>query len=169
LIVKYAVPLALIPAVAGLIGFSLFGFSYGFGSFTVPLDLGIQWAIVTYVLSLFGVYVIAFIMDLLAPNFNSTKDMNASMKVVVYSFTASWVGGIFNIIPALSLLGALAGIYSLVLLYQGMKIVKQVSQDKLLVYFITVIISAIIVYAITGWITTSLVFGSRLTPVLNPY
>ncbi len=169
LIMSYALLLAAIPAIAGLIGFSVFGISWGFGSYKVPFDLGIKWAIATYVLSIVGVFIIAYIMDMLAPSFGSTKDLVTSMKVVVYSFTASWVGGIFQIFPVLSIIAALAGIYSLVLLYQGMKIVKQVPQDKLVGYFVTLIIASIVVYFITGWIVSSLTFGSIMNSMMNPY
>lgn len=169
LIMSYVLLLAAIPAVAGFIGYTVFGVSWGLGSFQLPFDLGIKWAIVTYVLSIVGVFIIAYIMDMLAPSFGSTKDLVTSMKVVVYSFTASWIGGIFQIFPALSIIAALAGIYSLVLLYQGIKIVKQVPQDKLVGYFVTVIIAFIVVYFITGWIVSSLTFGSNLNSIMNPY
>lgn len=168
LLMKYAVPLATIPALAGLIGFTVFGISWGFGSYSLPFSLSIKWAIITYILSLVGVFIIVFIMDLLAPNFGSSKDMVSCMKVVVYSFTASWVGGIFNLFPSLSIIGALAGIYSLVLMYQGMKIVKQVSQEKIVGYFISVIIAAIVVYVVTGLIVNAFAFGSSINSMMNP-
>jgi hypothetical protein len=168
LFMKYAIVLAAVPAVAGFIGFSFFGISWGFGSYGLSIGFSLKWAIVTYLLNLVGVFVVALIMDTLAPNFGSSKDMVSSMKVVVYAYTASWVGGVFNIFPSLSLIGGLAGIYSLFLMYQGMKIVKQVSQDKLVGYFVAVIIAAIVVYAVTGWIVTAFTFGG-VTTLMNPY
>ncbi len=112
-----------------------------------------------YVMSIIGVYILAYIIDILAPTFGSKKHLPTSMKIVVFAYTAAWVGGIFNLIPALSILGAIANIYSFVLLYKGLQIVKEVPQNKMLGYFVAVIIAAIIVYGITGAIITRIAFG----------
>lgn len=169
LFMKYAVLLAAIPALAGLIGFSVFGISWGLGSYSLSVGFCIKWVIITYVLSLTGVFLISFLMDQLASTFGTSKDIVSCTKVVVYSFTASWVGGIFNLFPSLSMIGGLAGIYSLVLMYQGMKVVKQVPQDKLIAYFVTVIIITIVVYAITGWLVATFAFGFSTNSMMNPY
>jgi hypothetical protein len=159
LFTKYALILAAIPAIAGLIGYSVFGISFGLGRITLGFGTTLVWAILTYVLSLVSVYVIGWIIDILAPSFGSTKDLNASLKVAVYSYTATWVGGIFHILPYLSILAALAGIYSLVLLYMGLKRVKTVPDDKMLGYFIVVIVVAIVLYFIIGAIVAGVAFG----------
>jgi len=153
LFTKYAMLLAAIPAIAGLIGFSAFG--YGFG-FRLPIGSSLGWAVVTYVLSLVSAYVVGFIIDALSPTFGSTKNLIDSMKVSVYASTASWVGGLFNLIPFLSFISFLAGIYSLFLLYMGLKIVKDVPEEKMIGYFITVVIVSIIVYLIVGAITSGM-------------
>ncbi|MGA9291991.1 MAG: Yip1 family protein [Ignavibacteriaceae bacterium] len=159
LFTKYAVILAAIPAVAGLIGYSVFGISFGFGRITLGLGTTIVWAILTYVLSLVSVYVMGWIIDVLAPSFGSTKDLNASLKVAVFSYTAAWVGGIFHILPYLSFLAALTSIYSLVLLYMGLKRVKTVPEDKMLGYFVVIIVVAIVLYFIIGAIVAGVAFG----------
>jgi len=159
LFTKYAFILAAIPAVAGLIGYSVFGISFGFGRIALGFGTSLIWAILTYVLSLVSVYVLGWIIDILAPSFGSTKDLTASLKVAVYSYTASWVGGIFHILPYLSFLAALAGIYSLVLLYMGLKRVKSVPDDKMLGYFIVIIVVAIVLYFIIGAIIAGVAFG----------
>ncbi len=162
LFTKYAVILAAIPAVAGFIGFSVFGMNMGFASFKMPIGSGFGHAVFTYILGLAGVYLVGYIIDWLAPTFGAQKDLLQSMKVAVYSSTASWVGGIFKIIPALSFITMLAGIYGLYLLYVGLKTVKDVSQDKIIGYFVSVIIITIIVYFIIGAITSSVFIGSHM-------
>lgn len=159
LFTQYALKLAAIPVISGFIGFTLFGFSYGFGSYRSPFGPNLKWAISMYVMSIIGVYILAYIIDILAPTFGSKKHLPTSMKIVVFAYTAAWVGGIFNLIPALSILGAIANIYSFVLLYKGLQIVKEVPQNKMLGYFVAVIIAAIIVYGITGAIITRIAFG----------
>ena len=44
---NYAVILAAIPAIAGFIGYTLFGISLGFISYHVPVGSGILWAVLT--------------------------------------------------------------------------------------------------------------------------
>jgi len=159
LFTKYAVILALIPAIAGLIGYWLIGLSFGgFGTIRLGIGTSITWAILTYILSLVTVFILGWIIDALAPSFGSTKDLIASLKVAVYSYTAAWVAGIFHIIPSLSFLAAIAGIYSLFLMYLGLKKVKMTPDDKLIGYFIVTIIVALVLYFVIGAIITSIVF-----------
>jgi hypothetical protein len=161
LFTQYALKLAAIPAISGLIGFTLFGYSFGFGSYRPLFGANVKWAISMYVMSIIGVFILAYIIDVLAPTFGSKKHLPTSMKVVVFAYTAAWVGGIFSLIPALSILGAIAGIYSLVLLYKGLQIVKEVPKNKMAGYFVAVIIAALIVYGVTGAIINRIAFGGR--------
>lgn len=74
LFTKYALILALIPAVAGFIGQSFIGISLGpFGSFKVPVVNGLIYAVLYYVLSLAGIYLVAFIVDALAHHLAQQK------------------------------------------------------------------------------------------------
>ncbi len=164
LFMQYAVILAAIPAISGLIGKTVFGMSIGFNSIHIPFGTSIGWAVVSYLFSLVGVYIVGYIIDALAPSFDCSKDLVQSMKVPVYAMTASWVGGIFTIFPPLSFLSFLAGIYSLVLMYIGLKSVKQVPQEKMLGYFVVVILITIVVYIVIGAITSAVFFRSYMMP-----
>jgi hypothetical protein len=156
LFTKYVIILAAIPAIASFIGKSIVGISLGpFGSYKLPMSDGLLFAVLQYVLTIVGVYAAAFIVDALAPSFGSTKDMVASLKVVVYSWTAAWIAGIFGIIPVLGILGIL-GLYSLYLLYLGLKIVKETPQDKLVGYVVVTIIVLIVIYFIIGAIVAAI-------------
>lgn len=160
LFTKYAIILAAIPALAGFLGYTFFGLSYGFGTIKLGFGTSLTWAILTYILSLVGVFVLGFIIDALAPSFGSTKDMIASLKVAVFSSTAGWVAGILNIFPALGILVAIASIYGLVLLYMGLERVKSVPKEKMVGYFVVVLIAAILVYVIIGAIVGGIAFSS---------
>lgn len=160
---KYAMILAAIPAIAGFIGYSLIGISYGFGTFRVPIGTALVWAILQYILSLGGVFLIAFIMDALAPTFGCTKNLVAAVKIVVFSYTATWVAGILNIIPSLGILVGLASIYSLFLMYMGMQKIKEVPKDKMVGYFAVTIIAAVVVYFVISMIVGAVAFGSMST------
>jgi uncharacterized protein YqgC (DUF456 family) len=71
-------------------------------------------ALVQYVFSLIGVYLMSIAINMLAENFGGTKNQMQALKVAAYSATAGWLAGIFALIPALGMLSIL-GLYSLFL------------------------------------------------------
>ena len=93
--------MAAIPAVCGFIGTLMIG-----GRFFS----GLIAAILGYILAFVGVLVMGFIIDALAPTFNGQKNFEQALKLVVYSATASWIGGIFSLIPALAIIGMLGSV-----------------------------------------------------------
>jgi hypothetical protein len=158
---KYAMILAAIPAIAGFIGYVVIGMSFGgFGTFRMPIGTALVWAILTYILSLGGVFLLAFIIDTLAPTFGCKKDMVAAVKIVDFSYTAAWVAGILSIIPALAILVSLASLYSLFLMYMGMQKIKEPASDKLVGYFVVTIVAAVVVFILIGLIVSRMAFGS---------
>lgn len=150
---KYIVPLAAIGPIAQFIGYSLVGTSVFGTTYRVPVGAGLTTAIVSYGLSLVGTYVVALIIDALAPTFNGQRNQIQALKVAAYSSTASWVAGVFALIPGLRVL-ILLGLYSCYLLYLGLPILMKTPRDRALVYAGVVIIAAIIVYVIAGTITS---------------
>ena len=156
----YAMILAAIPAVAGFIGGSIIGYS-AFGiSVRVPMVQGIAGMIVGYVLSLGGVYVLALIIDALAPNFGGTKNMNQALKLAVYTATASWLAGIFSMVPGLRILGLL-GLYSLYLLYTGLPLLMKSPEDKSMTYTIVIVVCALVISIVIGAVSAGIMGGSR--------
>lgn len=155
---KYVMILAAIPAVAGFIGYSLIGVSVLGFTVRYPLGTGLLWAVLTYALNVAGVYLFAFIIDALGPSFGAAKNMNASLKLAVFASTASWLAGIFAIIPALAIL-AIVGLYGLYVLYVGMPIMKEVPHDKLVGYFIVSLVVSVVIYFIIGLIVGAIALG----------
>lgn len=139
----YIVPLAAIGPVAGLIGMSMFGF--GGGVFKIPIGIGLRWASISYVSTLVGVFVLALIIDALAPQFGGTKSQIQALKLAAYSSTAAWVAGIFAIIPSLGILG-IVGLYSLYLLFLGLPVMMKSPQDKSVAYTVVVIVVGIVIF-----------------------
>ncbi|MDD5010088.1 MAG: Yip1 family protein, partial [Syntrophorhabdaceae bacterium] len=117
LYISYAAILAIIPPVATFIGWSIVGMSFMGFSYRIPFMSGISYAVFHYILSLAGLYLVAFIIDILAPNFGSRKNMVNAMKVAVYANTPNWVASVLFIIPALSPIVMIASLYSLYLFY----------------------------------------------------
>ena len=159
--IPYALVLAAIGPLAALIGGQVFGYSYGFFSWKPPLGGALAYAVLTYVLSLASVYVLALIVDALAPNFGGTKNQVNAVKVAVYSWTAAWVAGIFGLIPALAIL-SIIGLYSLYLLYLGLPVLMKAPQEKAAGYAAVVILIAIVLWFIVGWLAWRLIVGMMM-------
>ena len=147
---RYIAPLAAIGPISQLIGYSVFGITVPFvGTYRVPIGSAITQAIVTYILTLAGTYILALIIDALAPTFNGQRNQIQALKLAAYSLTASWVAGIFALIPGLRIL-TLLGLYSLYLLYLGLPVLMKAPREKALGYTAVVIIAAIILSMVIG-------------------
>jgi hypothetical protein len=158
---NYLMILAAIPAVCGFIGMSLIGIG-GFGfSIRIPILYGLTTMIVQYVMSLVGVYVLALIINALAPTFGGQKNQLNALKLSVYAATASMLGGLFSLLPTLAILGVLCGLYSIYLIYLGLPVMMKNPDEKSVVYTIVVLLVAIVI----GIIMAAIV--AMVTP--NPY
>ena len=161
---SYVIPLALIPAVCGLIGALVFGYGAFGVTYHPPIVGSIVQALIRFCLSLVGVYLLGLIIDALAPTFGGTKDAMQAFKVAAYSWTAAWVAGVFGLIPALSIL-SLVGLYSLFLLYAGLPHLMKVGEDKAMGYTALVVVCAIVInlviFGVLGAVT-SLVAGPMI-------
>ena len=161
----YIIPLSAIPPIAGFIGMSLLGVSVPFvGTYRVPMGIALTSAITRYVLGLAAVYVIALIIDGLAPTFGGEKNQIKALKVSAYSATASWLAGIFMLIPGLRLLGLL-GFYGLYLLYLGIPMLMKSPREKAAGYTAVVVVSAIVIFMIIGVVAGRLVSYPAMGPI----
>ena len=114
--------------------------------------------VLQYALSLALIYVVALIIDALAPTFGGTKDKVQALKTIAYAITASWVAGIAAIVPLIGWLIAIAaGIYGIYLLYLGLPHTMKCPQDRAGGYTAVVVIIAIVagflIGAIVGTVT----------------
>lgn len=147
IITGYVLPLAGAAALAAFIGYGFLTSRYFGGT-----NWGIYYAVSVLVGALAGVFISAFVIDALAPNFGSEKNMGRSIQLVAYSYTAGWVGGLLAIIPAIAFLGALAGLYGFYLLYIGMPKLKKTPADKHVGYFVVSLLVMIAIYFVVGLI-----------------
>ena len=148
LFTNYVCIVSAIPAVCSFIGTVVAG---------LGIVGGLMYAVFTYVLGLVGVFVMAYVIDFLAGTFNGQKNLDNAMKVSAYAPTAAWVVGVFNIIPALSVLGIL-GLYSVYLLHTGIAALMKPPEGKTIIYTIAVIVCLFVVYLVVFGIIGAL-FG----------
>ena len=143
LVSNYVAILAAIAPICTFVGTSLIGV----GGERIGIGLGLLRAVVVYVLTLIGFFIVGYIIDFLAGTFSARKNLQSAMKVSAYAPTAAWLAGVFNIIPALSFLSIL-GLYSLYLLYVGIVALMKPASSNALIYTIAVIVCAIIVWVV---------------------
>lgn len=158
LYMSYIIPLAAIGPVASIIGMSLFGITIPFlGTYRVPIGTAITHSILSYVFTLVGIFVLGLIINALASSFSGEKNQMQALKVAAYSCTAAWLGGIFSLIPAISILAIIPGIYSLYLLYLGLPVLMKSPRDKALAYTVVVLIAAIVIFVVIGAVSSAFV------------
>jgi hypothetical protein len=165
LFTTYVLPLALIPAIAAFIGYGLTGYSV-LGVRVHSVEWGIRQAVSQFVVSSGGVYLTAFIIDFLAEHFGSRKDFNKAFSLVAYAYTPIFAGGIFYILPSLTWLASLAGIYGLYLLYAGLKPMMQTPEEKKTSYFVVSLLSMIVVFVVIGTILSAILLKSYTRGIL---
>lgn len=150
LFTSYAMILAAIPAVCQFLGNILVGRRLPMvGVFRWSIGRALGNAVVSYVFALITVYLFALIINELAPNFGSAKNMTSALKLSVYSMTPGWVAGIFFIIPGLWILGILASLYGLYVLYLGFDTpMMETPKDKVVGYMAVSIVVVIVLYVV---------------------
>ena len=154
----YACILAAIGPVSQLIGGQLFGYHALWMSYHPALFSAILGAVVGYLLALVGIFVLAVVIDELAPQFGGQKNRLQAFKLAIYAWTAAWIVGIFALIPPASPLQVI-GIYSLYLLYLGVPKLMKAPEDKALIYSIVAVIVAVVVWVVIFAVSTCVVGG----------
>ena len=152
----YVFILAAIGPVANLIGSELFGHGFLGISYHPPLIGAVVSAIVAYILALAGVYVLALVIDGLAPSFGGEKNKIQAFKVAVYSSTAAWVAAVFGLLPPASAL-SIIGIYSLYLLYLGIPKLMKAPPEKAALYSIITIVVAMAIWIVVDVVASMLI------------
>lgn len=151
---SYILPLAGLSALAGFIGTSI----VGIGGFRIGFLTGLMQAIVSVGLACALVYVMALIINALAPQFGAKEEFGSAFKVAAFAPTASWVGGMFMIIPALWFMALIGGLYSLYLLFVGLPKLMKPAADKSLIYTLAVIGCMIVIGVVFSYILRAIVF-----------
>lgn len=142
LIFGYVLILALIPVIITFISYSFI-----IGNFSIGTS--IIFALISLIISLSIVFFISFIVDALAPSFESEKNFDRSFQLLSYSFTPMWIISIFYLIPEniIFRLSQLLG-FSLVtyLLITGLPLIKKTSPAKATGYGVLIGLAIMIGY-----------------------
>lgn len=153
LIRDYAAPLAAIPAVCQWLGFSLIGFG---PLFRVGIVRGFVNAVVSWVMSLVGVWISAVVIEKLAPTFQSKGNTVQAMKLVAYAMTPVWVAGVLYLIPALSPLVLIAGLYAIYIFYLGLPVLMDTPSGQVIPYMVVSAIVIIVLSIVLGMVAAAI-------------
>ena len=160
---EYIMPLAAIPAICGFLGMTFIGVTIPLaGQIRTPMVSGFAGMVVGYVLSLLGIFLAAFIVDKLAPSFQSGGGLVQALKMVAYASTASWVAGVLQLVPVLGALALLAALYGVYLFYLGLPFVMKTPPDKVIAYMVVSAIVIIVISFVTASISGVFMGVSRL-------
>jgi len=144
----YIAILAILPAAATLVSTWLVG-SLSFGR--LGAGLALQAALTGYLLSLAMVLVLAFVASRLAPRFGGRSDFDQALKLTAYALTASWVAGIFTILPVVGwLISLLGGLYSLYLLQVGAPQLMKMPERDAVGYGIALVAIGVLITFLIG-------------------
>jgi uncharacterized membrane protein YjfL (UPF0719 family) len=146
---KYVIPLALIGPVMGAVSRLVFGWRLGsvrLADRPVSLPGALMWGAVAFVIALAAIFILAWIISQLAPQFGGQKNNVQALKVAAYASTPALIAGIFNIHGVFYVVTILVSLYSLYLLYLGLPILMKVPQDRAMGYTAVVIIGAIVLF-----------------------
>jgi hypothetical protein len=142
LLSRYVAVLALVPAVCGFIGASAVGVIVpGTGLVRASLFDGFFGAIFGYAMAVAIVFVLALVIDLLAPLFGGRKDFDSAFKLAVYSYTPVWLAGIFLLLPGLRFL-ILLSLYGAYVLALGLPRLMKSPAHKSYGYTLVVVVCA---------------------------
>jgi Yip1-like protein len=139
------------------------------GPLALALRGAIVAAIISYGIALAVTYVLAFIVDALAPTFSAEKNFVQSLKLAAYSYTAAWIAGIFQLIPFVGrIIGLLAAIYSFYTFYLGLPVLKKCPADKAVGYTIVVVVCGIVIWLLLAGVLMSMVVGGSVLGMMGP-
>ncbi len=153
---SWIMPLAAIPAIAGFIGTSLFGVGAPGLYARVPIFLSAFNGLLSFVLSLVGVYAFAHILNALAPYFGAQKNLDQALKLSAYVPVAAWLSGVFLLVPVLSILALIGALYTLYLLFVGLPVLMKPAKDKAASFALAAILAAILLSMTLGIVTQAL-------------
>ncbi len=169
----YAIPMAVLPVIGSVVAMGLLGIgtgafaAIGIGSIGVGMALGM--AAIGFAIGLLVLYVMSVIVNAVSPSFNGKSDLVSATKLMTYSSTPSWVGGL--IAPFLGMAGGIVSIaaiaYVVYLIYTGIGTVMGTPNEKVagftvVIILIYIVLSFVLGILMTGMLVTAFFGGAMM-------
>lgn len=167
-LLTYLAPLAVIPALSYIIGYSLVGIRVPYGEYIrMPLTSSLITGVATFIFNIIGVFISAFVVKTISGYFSADTDFANSFKLIAYSATPVFLASIFNIIPALSVLSIL-GLYGIYLLFLGIPaLISNLPEEKRVNFIIVVIIVTIIISIVVNVLIGQFIWGPIYSEIFS--
>jgi hypothetical protein len=81
--------------------------------------------------------------------------LTQGLKLAVFGGTPMLLAGIFNAIPALSIIGILVAFYALYVMYLGLPVLMKNPKEKTIVYMVVLILASIIAGVVLSAVTSA--------------
>jgi hypothetical protein len=125
----------------------------------------IQFALAQYLLALITTFLLAVIVDALAPTFGGTKDFIASLKLVAFSYTAVWLAGVLLLLGWLGyVLTLVATIYAFYTFALGAPVLGKSSTEKAVPFTLVFVLCAIALAFLTSFVFSGI---TTMAPRMN--
>ena len=147
----YVVPMAAFASVMCFLRLSVVGVEVpSGGTIRVPFINGSLSALLTFVLSLAGLYLVGLVINTLASAFGGRPDLRQALKTAAYALTPAWLGTALTFLPIGNTLQFMAGLYGVYVLYIGLPVMMQAKEDGAGGYASSVVACALCVGLLFG-------------------
>ena len=143
-------PAAAIPAVAHLLGFWYHGF------FATVFK-----AVLWYALAVSAVWAMGKTLVFLAPSFGAAPDETKAFRLAAYSFLPYFSAGVFYLLPFLSFVVFIGGLYGILVLYHGIPVLMEIPDEKSVSYALAAGFVMLVAVVFIGSITGGLIWPGK--------
>jgi hypothetical protein len=159
--------LAAIPAIAGYIGTTQVGWSFGgFEVHKLTTQSALQIAILTYLTMLVAVFSLGKAIHWMGQTYGSKQTLPQAIALAAYAATPLWLMGFFFLYPVLwfnMLIGLPALAYTVYLLYSGVPVMMGVNQERGFM-FASAVLAVGLVMLVTVLAAMAILWGMGIGP-----
>jgi hypothetical protein len=142
--VGYVMVLGAINPICFTIGRLVFGERVLGAVYRPPVIAAVIEALISYLLILAFVFALAFFIWFFARLFGASRDRLAVFKVAAYAGTGGWAASVFYLVPVIQPLAIVGQLYTLYLLYSGVRIVLHPPGKRTLSYVALVVVCYVV-------------------------
>ncbi|MEI6124157.1 MAG: YIP1 family protein [Bacteroidota bacterium] len=166
LILGYALVFSIIPLLALIVHDSFIVYQFTFHYYFQGTIFGVFDGFMFMISAMAAIIVGAIIINALAPAFKTEKNLGKAMQLTTYSFTPMFFAAAFYLIPYMSFVANLAGLYGIFLLLIGLPIIMKTPKNTQIGYFFTSIGILFGIFFTIYW-TTSAIMGLLFKAILG--
>lgn len=168
--IPYVIILALLPALAWYFGTTEIGWSIGSGSVrTLTSQSALSLVAVFYITMILAVIAVGFFIHWMAKTYGAKSHPMKGMVIAGFTATPIFIAGVAGLYPVLwvdILLATIAVAYSVYLLYLGIPIVLNVSEERGFL-FASAVVTVCLVMAVVVMVATVLFWSYVAAPVFQ--